>query len=317
MSERLTVGDFSAEPGSKVVGTQTINIAGHQTEIPLFLVAGTEPGPTLLVTAGIHGAEYASIAAALELGRSLEPEGLRGRVVVVPIANMPAFRARSIYVGPLDGINLNRVFPGKADGTASAQLAFWLFEHVFKQADYYLDMHGGDMIEALIPFSIYNRSGDDAVDMKSMELAEAFGIHYIVRSETSGSTYSAASAAGIPAMMVEFGGQGTWPPEDVAGLTTGIERLMRHLGMLEGPAPDPVATTVLDQFLWLRSEHDAYYYPAVEVGQTIKEGQRIGSVTDFEGNLLQAVEAPADGRVLFLVSSLAINKGDPLLAVGA
>lgn len=317
MSEKLTVGDFAAEPGNKVVGVQKIEVAGHQVEIPLFLIAGAEAGPTLVVTAGIHGAEYASIAAALELGQTLEPEGLRGRVVVAPIANMPAFRARSIYVCPLDGVNLNRVFPGKADGTASDQLAFWLFENVIKQADYYLDMHGGDMIEALIPFSIYNRSGDDAVDQKSMELAKVFGIHYIVRSESSGSTYSAAAAAGIPAMLAESGGRGIWPPEAVAALTDGVDRLMRHLGMLEAPAPDPVPTKVLDKFLWLRSEHDGYYYPTVEVGETVREGQRIGSITDFEGNLLQAVEAPADGRVLFLVSSLAINKVDPLLAVGA
>ena len=317
MSETLTVGDFAAEPGNKVVGAQKIEVAGHQVEIPLFLIAGTEPGPTLVVTAGIHGAEYACIAAALELGQSLEPEDLRGRMVIVPIANMPAFRARSIYVCPLDGVNLNRVFPGKADGTAAEQLAFWLFENVIQQADYYLDMHGGDMIEALIPFSIYNRSGDDVVDQKSMELARVFGIHYIVRSETRGSTYSAAAAAGIPAMMAESGGQGIWAPEAVAVLTGGADRLMRQLAMLDAPAPDPVPTVVLDKFLWLRSEHDGYYYPTVEVGETVQEGQRIGSIADFEGNLLQAVQAPADGRVLFLVTSLAINKADPLLAVGA
>jgi predicted deacylase len=317
MSETLTVGEFTAEPGSKVVGTQTFEAAGHQVEIPLFLIAGKEPGPTLLVTAGIHGAEYASIAAALDLGRGLEPEGMRGRVIVAPIANMPAFRARSIYVSPLDGLNLNRVFPGQADGTVSEQLAYWLFENLIKQADYYVDLHGGDLIEDLVPFSIYNRCDDGAVEKTSRELAEVFGIEQIVRSYSSGPAFCAASDAGIPSMMAEAGGQGAWPPESLAVFASGMERLMRHLGLLAGPAPGPVATTTLEKFLWLFSEHEGYYYPAVEVGQAVRQGQRTGSITDLAGSVLQIAEAPADGRVLFLVTSLAINEGDPLLAVGA
>jgi predicted deacylase len=92
---------------------------------------------------------------------------------------------------------------------------------------------------------------------------------------------------------------------------------MRHLGMLEGPTPEPVPTKTLEKFLWLFSEHDGYYYPLMEVGEPVHEGQRVGSITDLAGNVLQTARAPGDGRVLFLVTSLAINKGDPLLAVGA
>jgi predicted deacylase len=316
MSDILTVGDFSVTPGSKTVGVQELNIAGHSVEVPLFLVNGAHAGPALAITAGIHGAEYASIAAALKIGQSLAPDGLTGRVIVAPVANMPAFRARSIYVCPLDGTNLNRVFPGQADGTASQQLAHWLFQNVIAQADYYVDMHGGDMIEALVPFTIFHRSGDETVDQKSLELAKVFGIHYVVRSETKGSTYSAASRAGIPSILSEAGGQGIWPPEAVAAHVDGVDRLLRHLGMLEGSVPEEVPTQVLDQFLWRRSEHDGYHYPEVEVGDTVREGQQLGTITDFEGNVLQTVTAPADGRVLFLVSSLAMNQGDPLLAVG-
>jgi predicted deacylase len=192
-----------------------------------------------------------------------------------------------------------------------------LFQNVIKQADYLVDLHGGDLIEALIPFTIYHRSGNEAVDQKSLELAKVFGIPYVVRSESRGGTYSAASQAGIPAILTEAGMQGIWPPEAVAAHTNGLNRLMRHLGMLEGPAPEPVPTQVLDQFIWLRSEHDGYYYPRVEVGEMVRQGQDLGSITDFQGNVLQSIVAPADGMVLFLVSSLAINQGDPLLAVGA
>jgi predicted deacylase len=316
MSDYLKVGDLVAAPGSKAAGLQEVELAGHRVEMPLFIVNGAGAGPTLAVTAGIHGAEYASIAAALQIGQSLQPADLKGRVVVAPVTNVPAFRARSIYVCPLDGINLNRVFPGKADGTASEQLAHWLFQNVMAPADYYIDMHGGDLIEALLPFSIYCYTGNEAVDQKSLELARVFGIPYIVRSETHGGTYGAVARAGIPAILTEAGGQGIWLPEHVGAQVDGVDRVMRHLGMLAGPAPEPVQTRVLERFLWLRSEHEGYFYPTVDVGQAVQAGQEIGRVTDFLGKVLQPVIAPADGRVLFLVTSLAINVNDPLLAVG-
>ena len=317
MTESLRVGALEAAPASKVVGTETLELAGHVVDMPLFLINGAQAGPTLAVTAGIHGAEFASIEAALQFGRSLEPSELRGRVVVVPVANVPAFRARSIYVGPLDGINLNRVFPGKAEGTVSEQLAYWLFQNVIAPADYYVDMHGGDMIEALVPFTIFSHTGNGEVDQRSWEMAREFGISYVVRSQTQGGTYAAAAQAGIPAILTEAGGQGIWLPEHVATHVDGLNRLMRHLGMLEGPEPEPVPIQMLERFIWLRSEQDGYYYPQVTVDEVVREGQDIGAVTDFRGGILQPITSPTDGRVLFLVSSLAINKGDPLVAIGA
>jgi predicted deacylase len=283
----------------------------------MWLVNGRGDGPTLVVTAGVHAAEYASIAAALDLGRSLDPDALRGRVIVVPVMNLPAFAARSIYVCPLDGKNLNRVFPGNAKGTASEQIAAWVFEHVIRQADYYADLHGGDLVEALVPFTIFFRSGEARVDEMSLEMAKAFGIRYLVCSETPGSTFCAASRAGIPSILAESGGQGIWTPDDVGLLSRGVERLMRHLQMTSAPPPERLPFTVLDQFLWLRSDHDAFWYPGVPVNAKVRKGETLGAIKDVEGRVLQTAISPADGHVLFIVSSLAINKTDPLLAVGA
>ncbi len=186
-----------------------------------------------------------------------------------------------------------------------------------KQSDYYIDLHGGDLIEALVPFTIVFKSGNQKVDDASLEMAKVFGIRYLVRSETPGSAYAAATKAGIPSILAEAGGQGIWPAEDVTRLRDGVNRVMRHLQMLEGPKPQAGGHTLLDRFIWLRSEHDGFWYPAVSVGDAVKAGQPLGSVKDHEGRVLQAVSAPADGSVLFLVTSLAINKGDPFLAVGA
>ena len=316
-ARELTIGTLSVAPGSKASAVQEIVAAGHRVGVPIFAINGQEPGVTLAVTGGVHGAEYASIAAALHVGQTLDPAGLRGRVIIAPIANSPAFRARSIYVCPLDGVNLNRVFPGKADGSASEQIAYWLFENVIKLGDYYVDMHGGDLIEALTPFTIYYRTGNSQVDQASLEIAQVFGIRYIVRSGSKGSAFSAAADAGIPAILTEAGGQGIWKQADVDLHITGLNRLMRRLNMIDGPAPEPLPTEVLENFIWLRSEHEGFYYPQVSVGDAVKAGQALGRVTDYEGRVLQPVVAPADGCVLFLVSSLAINQGDPLLAIGA
>src|SRR5262245_34636362 len=313
----LQIGSLIAARGEKRYGVERFPIDGHPYWLPLWAINGREDGPTLVVTAGVHAAEYASIAAALDLGRSLDPAALHGRVIVIPVMNMPAFGARSIYVCPLDGKNLNRVFPGNAAGTASEQIADWVFRNAIAQADYYVDLHGGDLVEALVPFTIFFRSGVSQVDDVSLEMAKAFGIQYLVSSETPGSTFSAATRAGIPSILPESGGQGIWTTADVARHTTGLARLMRHLGMVAGPAPKPLPFTLLERFLWLRSEHAGFWYPEVEVGARVASGQDLGRISDCEGRVLQSAISPASGTVLFIVTSLAINDGDPLLAVGA
>jgi predicted deacylase len=315
--EMLKVGELSAARGEKHYGVAEFSVDGQPYRLPIWLIHGDADGPTLVVTGGVHGAEYASIAAALELGRSLEPRELRGKVIVVPVMNMPAFRARSIYVCPPDGRNLNRVFPGDADGTASEQIADWVFRNVISQADYYVDLHGGDLIESLVPFTIFFRSGNEHVDARSLELAKVFGIEYLVCSETPGSTFCAASRAGIPAILTESGGQGIWTSEQVGDHTNGVNRVMRFLEMISGGAPTPVPFKLLEQFLWLRSHHEGFWYPRVAVGETVCSGQDLGCITDFEGRVLQIARSPVEGTVLFIVSSLAINHDDPLLAVGA
>ncbi len=316
-NDALTVGALSAKRGEKLYGVNEFPVQDKPYRLPMWLINGKGDGPTLVVTAGVHPAEYASIAAALELGRSLQPENLRGQVVVVPVMNIPAFTARSIYVCPLDGKNLNRVFPGNAQGTASEQIADWVFRNVISQANYYVDLHGGDLIEALVPFTIFFRSGNERVDKMSLEMAKIFGIHFLVCSETPGSTFCAASRAGIPSILAESGGQGIWTSQHVADHTDGLNRLMRHLSMIPGGTPNPSPFTLLERFLWLRSEHNGFWYPAVDVNDNVKAGQNLGCVKNYEGDILQNALSPADGVVLFLVTSLAINQTDPLLAVGA
>ena len=317
LNEELKLGALSAKAGERVYGTHELNIDGHATQLPVFLINGAHDGPVLAITGGIHGAEYASIEAALRLAHSLDPAKLHGRVMVLPVVSMQAYKSRSIYIVPMDGKNLNRQFPGDAEGTASEQLAYWLTFNVFKQANYYVDLHCGDLNEALVPFTVFQKAGDKTTNEKSLELARAFGIKYLVGSDIKGSTISAAAALGIPGILAESGGQGIWEPHHIQILSDGLDRIMDHLGMVEGTTTKPGETVVMNQFVWMWSEYDGCYYPEVHVGDMVTVGQPVGRVADFEGKTLQRIQAPVSGAVLFVVTTLAINQGDPLLAVGA
>ncbi len=317
LNEELKLGALSAKAGERVYGTHELNIDGHATQLPVFLINGAHDGPVLAITGGIHGAEYASIEAALRLAHSLDPAKLHGRVMVLPVVSMQAYKSRSIYIVPMDGKNLNRQFPGDSEGTASEQLAYWLTFNVFKQANYYVDLHCGDLNEALVPFTVFQKAGDKTTNEKSLELARAFGIKYLVGSDIKGSTISAAAALGIPGILAESGGQGIWEPHHIQTLSDGLDRMMHHLGMVEGTTTKPGETVVMNQFVWMWSEYDGCYYPEVHVGDMVTVGQPVGRVADFEGKTLQRIQAPVSGAVLFVVTTLAINQGDPLLAVGA
>jgi len=246
----------------------------------------------------------------------LDPVHVRGSLVAVLTANPAAFAARAIYVNPLDGANLNRVFPGKADGTPSERLARWITDHVIAGSDAFVDMHCGDMNEALVSFTGIEATGDAEVDARSRALADAYGLRYLLIGPSPGTTTTAAAGLGIPAVLAEVGGQGRWPAEDVALHAAGLRRLLRAAGLTsEAPETPRHRTEILRSEAWIRATASGYWHPAVEVGVRVPAGAIVGEVRDAFGAVLERATAPIDGVVIFLVTSLAMNRGDPLLAL--
>ena len=237
-SERIVVGPVSASRGELVTGLVQVHLgAEHVAVLPVAVVHGAKPGPRVAVTAGIHGAEYVSIAALREVVLALDPAEVSGAVVAVLTANPFAFAARSIYVNPVDHLNLNRQFPGDPAGSPTQQLAHWLTEHVIAGSDAFVDMHCGDMNEALVSFTGIENTGDAVVDARSRELADAYGLRYLLIGPSPGTTTTAAASLGIPAVLAEVGGQGRWPAEDVALHAAGFQRLLKAASVLaEAPA---------------------------------------------------------------------------------
>lgn len=282
---------------------------GADITVACRIVSGARPGPTLLVTAGVHGAEYASIEAAVRV-MTQDPATLSGTLVVLPIVNPPAYQARSIYINPVDGKNLNRSFPGRPDGSYAERLAHWLTGGFIAHADAFLDLHGGDLVEALEPFSIA-----PAGDAPSLALGRVFGLPHLTVSEGRVMSIAAARDHGVPAIIAEAGGQGLWPEEAIGLLVDGVRRVMGHLGMLTA-APAALAVQEYAALAWLSAPSGGLWYPAVQVGDTVAAGQQVSVIRDVFGALLETLLAPAPGTVLFAVTSLAMNAGDPLYGIG-
>lgn len=279
-------------------------------EIPYAVIEGGRPGPCLLVTAGVHGSEYCSIEASLRLMRR-PPEDVAGIVTVLPILNVSGFRQRSIYVMPEDGRNLNRMFPGKPDGSASERLAHWLVTEVFPQASAYLDLHGGDLSEALVPFSLFPRDSD-----ASKALATAFGLPVAVSASGEGYTINAAARIGVPSIIAEVGGNGLWDEAGVTQMTDGIDRVMRYLGMIAGPVPAPPRDRPQIVTMWVPvAGADGLWYPAKGLSDPVEVGEPLGVIRDVFGTIRETIVSKHNGFVLYRLSSLVVKTGEALIGV--
>ena len=287
-------------------------------ELPCFEAAGGD-GPQLCLLAGIHGGEYSSIAAVVRFMNALDTSELSGRITAVPIVSLSSFRARTAFVVPQDGKNLNRCFPGSPDGTFSDVLAHHVFEELIAPSDYLLDLHGGDMVEALEPFTLYDES---AVEEPARGLAIAYGLPYVVRSAraeapVSGTTTSAAAAAGVPAVIAEVGGSGLLEDSAVRVHLDGIVNALRQLGMLPGEAtPARADMRSVGRFVWLRSQEDGWWEPDVRVGDEVPANASLGTVRNLFGDVVERIPAPEDGVVLFLTTSPAVADDGLLLGLG-
>ena len=288
---------------------------------PFLAIGGQQSGATFLVTAGIHAAEYTGIEAAIRLGRTLEPTAVRGTIVVIPLLNRPGFYERSIYTNPEDGDNLNRLFPGRSDGTWGERFAHHLLTEIVKNVDYAIDLHAGDLIEDLVPFVIYREVGDPKRDETIRQMANAYGARWAVKTaptgERPGTLFAVAAQSGVAAMLAESGGRGLLVEEDVIRHVRGVTNILRAVGILAG-TPEPVAPArVVKSFDWLRSPAEGMFHCRVSVDQLVKKDDVVGELTDLVGEPLATITAPVGGVVLFTVTSPAIKKDGLLLAVGA
>jgi predicted deacylase len=295
---------------------QTIDLGF--TTIPITVIKGSKPGPVLALTAGVHGYEYPPILAL----QRLQVKKLAGTLIIVHVANMPSFLGRTVYFSPLDGKNLNRVFPGREDGTESEQIAHAITTNVIDKCDYLLDLHCGDGNESLRPYVYQTVTGDAPFDERIAELVANFGFDHIVidrarPKDPAASIYCSNTAItrGKPAMTVEAGFLGGTDEKSTIAILRGVESVMRYLKMIPGK-PLKKKPVYLDPAEVLTSPATGILYPHVERNAMVKKGAVLAHITDFFGKKIAQVKAPLAGVVLYIVATPPITKGQPVGCVG-
>jgi predicted deacylase len=319
----LRVGEIVAQPGQQASGWLVVpDAVDPGTRIPVSLFNGAKPGPLLALIAGTHGSEYTSIVALQRVRARLDPARLAGSVILVHMANPTTFYGRRIYFGP-DGKNLNRVYPGQADGTLSQRIAYAITTQVIAPATHVVDMHCGDGNESLRPYSYWQVTGDPAIDAAGKRLALAFGLDHIVidrerPADPNRTLYTSNTAVrrGKPAITVESGGMGLTDEPSVHAQEAGALSVMADLGMLEAPSVRVEKPLFVDRSQVVTSPATGVWHPVVEKMQSVATGTLLGRLTDPFGNLLHELRAPFAGEVLYVVGTPPVSEGEPLAFVG-
>lgn len=294
---------------------------GREIQIPVVTLEGDAPGPHAVITAGIHGCEYPPILAAAEFCRTCDLRDIRGTVTVVTISTLESFRTRTPFVCPVDGKNPNRFFPGDLNGTYTQQLTYHLFHDIIAGADYHIDLHCGDMTETLAPFCEFGTGYSEKVDAMSRDIALYSGMPSLVESNLNadpgdlpqGLNYLNSVQHGVAGAIVEIGQMGRTDREYVDGQLFCIRNVLRRMGNLAGeavPTADPAWFTTYET---VYAPVQGIFVRCVEAGTDVKAGQKIGEIWDYFGNPVAQVHVPADGRILYLTSSIAVEKDGFLL----
>lgn len=303
------------KPGEK--RQDILPIDGMKGPIPVTSIGGEADGPQILISSGIHGSEYPGTLALIELAADLLPADVRGRIIMIHPLNVSAFKARASMILPEDGQNINRMFPGDPVGGPSARIAWWL-TGLSDQADFYLDLHSGDLYEELMPYVYYPGNAEKRVAAQAKAAAGVLDLPYMVKSNATTGAYNSAALRGTPSLLIERGGAGCCRRDEVAAYGRDIRNVLKHLGVLGG-RPEPIATkpVEIEKVIYLESAHEALWQSQVRLGEKVNEGQILGRVFDFFGRTIEEYRAEMDGVVLYQLYPLSANQGDILVAYGA
>ena len=311
-AEPLNILDAEIAPGTsrRLSWSATELFEGVPVSTPVLVVNGLAPGPTVCLMAAVHGDELNGIEMVRRVFHDIEPKRLSGALIGVPIVNVQGFRRGSRYLP--DRRDLNRYFPGNANGSAAARIAHSLFNDVILNCDALVDLHTGSFERANLPQIRADLRNPDVVT-----LTHGFGAMVVLHSKpTVGTLRYAATLAGIPAVTVEAGGPSQLELAEVKHGVKGIQTLLTTLGMTRRTRfwgdPEPVYY----RSSWVRADNGGILLSDVSLGSTVRKGDLLGSITDPMSNARTELRSPYAGRVIGMARNQVVMPGFAAFHVG-
>jgi predicted deacylase len=322
LADAVETADGGPEPlmllGAKVAAGTSQRLSWTATELfegvpvstPVLVVNGEQPGPTLCLTAAIHGDELNGIEMVRRVMHDISPDTLSGAIIGVPIVNVQGFRRGSRYLP--DRRDLNRYFPGNPNGSAAARIAHSFFDNVVSKCDALIDLHTGSFERANLP-----QIRADLRDPDVVTLTQGFGATVILHSTPGvGTLRHAATQAGIPTVTLEAGGPLQLELAEVKHGVKGIETLIATLGMMRRMRlwgdPEPVYY----RSTWVRADSGGILFADVSLGSTVRKGDLLGTITDPMSNVRVELHAPYSGRIIGMARNQVVMPGFAAFHVG-
>jgi predicted deacylase len=311
---KIEIGGLTAGSGEKVSGL--VPIPGTDVRIPVSIICGEKDGPTVLISAGVHSAEYVGIAALQKF--SPTPAELSGNLILIHLMNPSGFEHRTISMVYEDGKNLNSVFPGDKNGSVAEKIASYVVSEFFSQCNFYIDLHSGDSYESLCPMVFTIGKAPPEAVKAARNMAEFVNVPYLVVSEIeSGGAYNYAGSIGIPAILIERGKMGAWSEAEALLCINDVQNVLKLLKVLEGLASEPAnKPRHLTKTIHIPAPASGMWYPQKTAGDSFVKGEPIGRITDYFGNLIAEPLFDFDGVILYQVESLTLLAGENLIAYG-
>lgn len=310
--ESFSILDNDVAPGSfrRLSWYPTETSAGLAEPTPVLVVHGVNPGPTLCLTAAVHGDEINGVEIARNLIYDLDPERLNGTVIGVPIVNLHGFRLGSRYLS--DRRDLNRYFPGNPKGSSASRIAHSLFQSVILQCDYLVDLHTGSFRRANLP-QLRADLNNEAV----LNLTKGFGATVVLHGDgPDGSLRGAATAAGIPAVTLEAGEPMRVQPDEVSHGVKALRSLLNYLDMVPRFTLWGEPQPIYYKSRWVRAEDHGILTSQVKLGTRINEGDLLGIVVDPITNSRGEIRSPVDGRVIGMALNQSMRPGYAAYHIG-
>ena len=320
MSDILRVQDIEAPKGTKKMGYLKIaeRPAGKH-QVPVVLVNGKGDGPTIVINGGEHGSEYNGPAGVLSLIKELNPAQIDGKILLVPMLNTLAFETRWMHSNPIDYRDLTGYYVDEIPrgGSGAPLITYYVtttfYKEILSQADYRINLHGGDIEEDLLTGTMYRQSGDKKLDDQVLSLCRAFGWEWI-RESLPRKTPPRNSLEFPLTVGTEAGGMGRCQSDIVAEVVRGCKNVLVKLGMIDGDIIKPPKAKVFHPY-HLYSDHGGFFISNVRAGDMVEEGQVLGVIKNLFGDTLQEITVPTNG-VIHMVTSPAIWEGDVVYEIG-